>query len=134
MGNRTRAIYAITPKGVEEFRLRLREAFRLPAPHFPASVYAALSFVDELPREEVVGLLDEQISALEQQLKSWDAGEQAKAAYIPQAVPSYLTAVFANGRAHMELDLRFLRQLRETLPAEPPLSLEIPPLPEEEDE
>ena len=133
-GNRTRAIYAITPVGLEEFRRRLREAFRLPAPHFPASVYAALSFVDELPREEVVSLLDEQISALEQQLAAWDVGEQAKAAYIPQAIPSYLAAVFANGRAHMELDLRFLRHLRETLPAEPRLSLDIPAIPDLEDE
>jgi DNA-binding PadR family transcriptional regulator len=134
-GNRTRAIYVITPAGAVEFRRLLGEAFRVSAPHYPASVYAALSFVDELPREEVVRLLDEQIAALEGQLVTWNEGERAKAAVMPDVpMPGYLTAIFANGREHMELDLRFLRHLRDTLPAEPPLALEIPALPDEEEE
>ena len=131
-GNRTRTIYAITPAGEAEFRQLLREAFRVPELHFPAPVYAALSFVDDLPRDEVVRLLDEQVGALEQQLAQWNAGEQEKAAYVPQPMPGYLTAVFANGRAHMELDLGLLRYLRESLPATPPVSLDIPPIAEEE--
>jgi DNA-binding PadR family transcriptional regulator len=131
-GNRTRAIYGITLAGEVEFQRLLREAFRMSTPHFPSSVYAALSFVDDLPRDEVVRLLGEQIGALEERLALWNAGEREKAAYVPQPVPGYLTAVFANGRAHLELDLALLRHLRESLPNIPTMRLDIPPIPEED--
>jgi hypothetical protein len=38
-------------------------------------------------------------------------------------LPDYLQALFANGRVHMEVDLRFLRYLRETIPSAPRLPL-----------
>src|SRR5215467_12358718 len=55
-GNRTRAIYAITPKGEAEYRSLLRDAWRNPSPHFPSGLYAALGFTDDLPRDEVLTL------------------------------------------------------------------------------
>src|SRR5438270_7394415 len=63
-GNRTKAIYAITPQGEKEFRRLLRDTWRSPVLHFPSGVYTALGFVDDLPREEVIQALDEQIAAL----------------------------------------------------------------------
>ena len=48
-GNRSKAIYAITPEGKEEFRKLLKEAWSTPVLHFPAEIYAALSFLDDLP-------------------------------------------------------------------------------------
>jgi DNA-binding PadR family transcriptional regulator len=130
-GNRTRAIYAITPQGEAEYRALLREVWRSPSLHFPSGLYAALSFTDDLPREEVIALLDAHIAALEQQLVAWNAGEHEKSA-LAGPLPSYVGAIFANGREHMQTDLRFLRHLRETLPSEPRLSAEIPPFPETE--
>lgn len=130
-GNRSRAIYAITPQGEAEFQSLLREAWKTPNPHFPSGLYAALSFADDLPREETLALIDAHIAALEEQLTSWNAGEREKGE-LAGPLPSYVGAIFDNGREHMQTDLRFLRNLRETLPAEPRLTAQIPPLPETE--
>jgi DNA-binding PadR family transcriptional regulator len=130
-GNRTRAIYAITSTGEVEYRSLLRETWRSPSPHFPSTLYAALSFTDDLPREEVLSLLDIHIAALEDQLAAWNAGELEKGA-LAGPLPGYVGAIFDNGREHMHTDLRFLRHLRETLPGEPRFGAEIPPLPEME--
>jgi len=125
-GNRTKAIYAITPAGEEEFRRVLRDTWRMPALHFPSGLYAALSFLEDLPLEEVLRSLDEQIGALERELAVWNAGEVAKAEVASMPLPGYLHALFANGREHIEADLRFLRYLRDALPDAPRISL-IPP-------
>ena len=127
VGNRSRAIYAITEQGQAEYHALLREAWRSPSPHFPSGLYAALSFTDDLPREEVLALLDTHIAALEDQLAAWSAGEREKSA-LAGPLPGYVGAIFDNGREHMQTDLRFLRHLRDTLPSEPRLTAEIPPL------
>src|SRR5215467_5997670 len=46
-GNRSKAIYAITQAGEEEFRQILRETWRMPTLHFPSGLYAALSFLED---------------------------------------------------------------------------------------
>jgi DNA-binding PadR family transcriptional regulator len=121
-GNRAKAIYAITPAGEEEFRRLLRETWRMPALHFPSGIYAALSFLEDLPKEEVLFCLDEQIAALEKELADWNAGEVIKSEFILGPMPDYIRAFFANGREHMEVDLRFMRYLREALPSAQPLA------------
>jgi DNA-binding PadR family transcriptional regulator len=126
-GNRSKAIYAITPTGKVEFRKLLKEAWSTPVLHFPAEIYAALSFLDDLSREEIVVALDEQIAALERELATWNEGEIKKAEFMQGPLPDYLHALFANGREHMEIDLRFLRSLRETIPTAPRL---VPLLPD----
>lgn len=126
-GNRSKAIYAITPAGKEEFRKLLKEAWSTPVLHFPAEIYAALSFLDDLSREEIVVALDAQIAALERELATWNEGEIKKAEFMQGPLPDYLHALFANGREHMEIDLRFLRSLRETIPTAPRL---VPLLPD----
>jgi DNA-binding PadR family transcriptional regulator len=131
-GNRSKAIYAITPAGKEEFRKLLKEAWSTPVLHFPAEIYAALSFLDDLPREEIVLALDERIAALESELANWNEGEVKKAEFMQDPLPDYLHALFANGREHMEVDLRFLRYLREAIPTAPRLVPLIPDLIEEE--
>ena len=131
-GNRSKAIYAITPAGKEEFRTLLKEAWSTPVLHFPAEIYAALSFLDDLTREEIVLALDEQIAALERELSTWNEGEIKKAEFIRGPLPDYLQALFANGREHMEVDLRFLHYLREAIPSTPRLVPLIPEFIEEE--
>lgn len=97
--------------------------------HFPLDLYAAMSFVGYLPREEVIDALDEQIVALERELATWNEGEKAKSGAM--AMPEYLRALFANGREHMEIDVRLLRSLREMLSTNVHLSL-LPPIVEKE--
>lgn len=125
-GHRIKAIYAITPAGKEEFRRILREAWQIPALHFPSGLYAALSFLEDLPIEEVLHSLEEQIAALEKELATWNAGEIARSEGSLTPLPDYIHALFTNGREHIEADLRFLRYLREVLPDAPRISF-IPP-------
>jgi DNA-binding PadR family transcriptional regulator len=130
-GFRTKAIYAITAAGREEFRKLLREAWRTPHRTLPATLYAALNFVDDLPQSEVQTAIAEQISALEAELASWNAGEAAKEQAMG-GLPPFLRAAFANGREHMEADLRFLRHLHQILPTLPETQWPIPTFEEEE--
>lgn len=123
-GFRTKAIYAITDAGRTAFSQLLRDAWRTPARALPTDLYAALAFVDDLPRAELVALINEQIARLEEQLAQWNAGAAAKAQAVP--LPPYLEAAFENGRIHFETDLSFLRYLRETLPSTPVASGEMP--------
>ena len=131
-GNRSKAIYAITPAGRGEFRSLLQETWSTSELHFPAEIYAALSFIDDLPREEIVLALDDRIAVLERELATWNEGETQKAEFMQGPLPDYLHALFANGREHMEVDLRFLRYLREAIPSAPRLVPLIPDLKEEE--
>lgn len=131
-GNRSKAIYAITPAGKDEFRGLLKEAWSTPVLHFPAEIYAALSFLDDLPREEIILALDERIEALGHELATWNEGEIKKAEFMQGPLPDYLHALFANGREHMEVDLRFLRYLREAIPTVPRLVPLLPDSIEEE--
>lgn len=125
-GNRSKAIYAITEAGKEELRKLLKEAWSTPVLHFPAEIYAALSFLDDLSREEIVLAIDERIDALERELATWNEGEMKKAEFMQGPLPDYLRALFANGREHMETDLRFLHYLRETIPTAPRLAPLLP--------
>jgi hypothetical protein len=91
-----------------------------------------LSFLDDLPSEEILLALDERIAALEHELANWNEGEIKKAEFMQGPLLDYLQALFANGREHMEVDLRFLRYLREAIPSAPSLVPLIPNLIEEE--
>jgi len=125
-GHRTRAIYAITPSGVAELHRLLEEAWSTPAPHFPVGLYTALNFLDALPRVEVLAAIDRHIVALLKAMDAWNASEAMKLSNVPPAIQDYVRASFTNGREHMEVDLRFLRYLRKTLPAIPPVAMPLP--------
>jgi DNA-binding PadR family transcriptional regulator len=130
-GHRTRAIYKITESGLTEHRKLLQEAWRTPATALPSTLYVAMTFLDDLPREEMLAAVTAQIAELEQRLAELNLGEGAKADHSP--VPEYLRMVFANNRAHLEADLQLLRYLQQTLPTTPERPLgELPTIDEEE--
>lgn len=130
-GNRAKSLYTITQAGEEEFQRLLREVLRTPTLHFPSALYAALNFIDDLPREDTIAALDEQITRLEGELRVWNEGEARKADAMGMPLPDLLRASFQNGREHIEADLRFLRYLRDTLPTTPPLNAQLPPIQED---
>jgi len=125
-GNRTKAIYAITEAGTAEFHRLLREAWSTPGLHFPVALYAAANFLDALPRGEVLSAIERHIAALEAELDVWNAGETAKLANLPPQLREYVRLSFANGREHIETDIRLLHALRELLPTIPRLDVRLP--------
>ena len=125
-GYRTKVIYAITPSGIEEFHRLLEQAWSTAEPHYPVGLYAALTFLNALPREKVLSAIDAHVAALESKLEAWNTGEATQAVAIPPEMQDFVRLSFANGREHMEVDLRFLRTLRERLPALPPFNASLP--------
>ena len=125
-GFRMRVVYAITAAGRDEYLRLLREALGRTPNSLPGDYYLTLGFVDDLPREEVIAALDEQIARLEERLRAWNEGEALKAQAAP--LPPHVRAAFANGREHLEADLRFFRYLRQVLPETPPAPWQLPPL------
>ena len=133
-GYRTKAIYAITTAGLQEFHRLLEQLWSTAEPHYPAGLYAALTFLNALPREQVLAALDAHIAALQTKIEVWNSGEATQAVEIPQEMQALVRLSFANGREHMEVDLRFLRLLRERLPELPPFSTSLPSFEEEQEE
>ncbi len=131
-GYRTKAIYAITASGLEEFHRLLEQAWSTPSPHYPVGLYAALTFLNALPRATVLAALDAHLAALQNELEDWKKGEATQAVAIPPEMQEFVRLSFANGREHMEVDLRFLRTLRERLPTLPPLNTSLPSFEQEE--
>jgi len=132
-GHRTKAIYAITAAGLAEFHRLLEQAWTTAEPHYPVGLYAALTFLNALPRATVLAALDAHIAALHTDLEAWNTGEMTQAVQIPSQMRTFVQLSFANGREHMEVDLRFLRALREQLPTLPPFSASLPSAPKEQD-
>jgi DNA-binding PadR family transcriptional regulator len=133
-GYRTKAIYAITTAGLGEFHRLLEQLWSTAEPHYPAGLYAALTFLNALPREKVLRALDAHIAALQSKLEAWNMGEVTQAVEIPPEMREFVRLSFANGREHMEVDLRFLRLLRERLPELPHFRTSLPSFEEEQEE
>lgn len=130
-GYRTKAIYAITAAGMEEFHHLLEKIWSTPGSHSPVGLYAALTFLNALPRKKVLAALDAHIAALQTELEVWKSGEARQTVKIPLEMQDFVRLSFANGREHMEVDVRFLRTLRERLPTLPDFSTSLPPFDEE---
>src|SRR5947209_4846096 len=73
-GYRTKAIYAITAAGMKEFHRLLEKFWSTPEPHYPVGLYAALTFLNALPREKVLAAIDAHIAALQTELEAWNSG------------------------------------------------------------
>lgn len=117
-GNRLKSIYEITPTGKNEFSMLLKEAWNKPCLHFPSNIYGALSFLNETDLSEILPLIEHQIDVLQNELETWNSGEQAKAKFNNAELPDSVKMIFENGRRHIQLDIDFLKKLQETLPRE----------------
>lgn len=114
-GHRLRAVYKITRSGRSEFKRLLLEALQRPPHAFPIDFYTALVFLEELPYREALHRIEALIPAIEQEIVAWDTSTQAIISSEKQSISEYTQTIFANGREHLEADLRLLRSLREML-------------------
>lgn len=133
-GYRTKAIYAITAAGLAAFHRLLEQVWSTPDPHYPSGLYAALTFLNALPRDTVLAALDTHIAALQTEVETWQRGEVTQTVPIPPPMQDLVRLSFANGQEHLEVDLRFLRALRERLPTLPPFGTALPSIEEKGEE
>jgi hypothetical protein len=89
------------------------ETLMIPSTKFPASFYAALFLMDEMPTEQILSAIDKQITELEQKIELWQQGEAKKIEATKKT--NLIRFIFANGIDHMQTDLTLLHELKEEL-------------------
>ncbi|WP_462413074.1 PadR family transcriptional regulator [Neobacillus sp. Marseille-QA0830] len=112
-GHRIKAIYKITEKGKEEFFLLVKESLREKSVSLPSTLYAAMSFMQELTLEEKLAGLEEQLQILEKELGLLQSGQKVKEQYVTIDPISKLQ--FENMFAHYELQIDFIQKLMSEL-------------------
>jgi DNA-binding PadR family transcriptional regulator len=117
-GHRVKAVYAITETGRAEFRRLLLHALAQPPRAFPSKFYTALTFLYVLAPEDALAAIQALIPRVEATIESWALGETIKNDTFSLTEP--VRAVFANGREHLEADLRLLHRLSAHLRSAPP--------------
>lgn len=111
-GARLRKIYAITEKGEELFRELIRESLTLP-PHSVKSDFAvSLNWIESIPKEEALELLNRNLQQVEATLEHWQRGKEIKGR---SGLSPFAVASFDNAIAILEQDIRFIKQIMSLL-------------------
>jgi len=110
-GHRSKATYRLTERGRAELIRLIGESLAASSVTYPTRLYAAMSFLHLLPRQDMLDAIDRQIREVENSLSAMKAGEAAKAAVT--TLPAHIRLVFENSYELHDLQLRFLRRLRQ---------------------
>lgn len=108
-GHRIKAIYKITDKGLEEFRQLILEGLREKSVQLPGTLYSALSFIHELPKEARLQALKDQKESLEKDLSLLKEGIHEKEQAVTVDALSRIT--FENMFQHYELQIDLVTKL-----------------------
>ncbi|AOZ93019.1 PadR family transcriptional regulator [Paenibacillus crassostreae] len=111
-GARLRKIYAITEKGEELFQNLIRETLTL-SPHSVKSDFTlGLSWIDAIPKEDALELLNRNLKQVEETLLLWHSGKELKMSYGLSALGE---ASFDNAIALLEQDLTYIKRIIDLL-------------------
>ena len=116
-GNRTKASYRLTEKGRNEFLKLLKEGLSKNSVVYPTTLYTALSFLDELPKQAASEALALQKLDLTNELESMKAGRNDKSKHYQ--IPEHITAIFDNIYAQIELQIEFITKLQKLIEDRP---------------
>lgn len=109
-GHRQKAIYRITPRGKEHFIELLAKSLAESSAVFPSSLYTALSFIDNLPKEQVITALEKQYEFLENETAELQKGLIEKRNAMGE-LPSLSTLVFNNMFDTYERQKTFIKEI-----------------------
>lgn len=114
-GNRSKAIYSITPAGKDEFHKLMIESFQQSSVSFPTQLYTALTFftADAVSIEKITVSLQEQKKGIVDMYENMKAGQSIKEKMID--VPEHVTLIFENIYEQCEMQLRFIEKLEKKL-------------------
>lgn len=111
-GARLRKIYAITEKGEELLGRLVRESLTL-MPHSVKSDFSVgLNWIETIPREEALGLLERNLRQVEETLEHWRRGKEIKSGY---GLSPIALASFDNAIAILEQDILFIKKIMNLL-------------------
>jgi DNA-binding PadR family transcriptional regulator len=107
-GHRQKAVYQITEQGRVYLKQLALDSLKASSVAYPSTLYAGLSYVHQLPKEEALAALEQQAAALEQEYRSLEQGLQEKAAALGGELPAMSGLIFENMFA-------IIRQQQETV-------------------
>ncbi|PLR80701.1 PadR family transcriptional regulator [Bacillus sp. V33-4] len=108
-GHRTKAIYKITVTGEEEFYRLGKESLEVSSVVLPSTMYTAISFADELNKDDIISAISKQKAQLQEMLELQKRGERAKRDHMPIDEITMLT--FENIYQQYELQINYLKKL-----------------------
>lgn len=115
-GARLRKIYAITEAGELHFLTLVRESLTAMPHSVKSDFVVGLNWIEMLPKDEALRLLDQNRRAVEHKLAEFQQGRGIKAAY---GLSPFGEASFDNAIAILELDLAFLQRVIRLVNAAP---------------
>lgn len=115
-GHRSKATYRLTGRGRDELIRLVGETLADASVAYPTGLYAAMSFLHLLPQRDILAAIDRQIRRTEESLAGMQSGETAKSEAGP--LPAHVRLIFENIYEQHELQLCFLRRLREQIEKE----------------
>jgi DNA-binding PadR family transcriptional regulator len=116
-GNRSKAIYKVTDKGVDEYYQLLIDSFKQSSVVLPTVFYTGLSMLN-MPNnnvniEDLLNATEDQKQILQRECHELEAGMNIKAQHTKMEKLTELT--FTNMLDHYDLQLKFLDQVIEKL-------------------
>lgn len=112
-GNRSRAIYSITPKGCDVFKKLLFEALKKPSIIFPNFFYTGLIFMEELGIDEIYNALEQQEFAILQindRIKTYQENREKR-----KDIPAHTQIIFNHIIALCEQQANFINNFKDEL-------------------
>ena len=110
-GHRQKAIYKITPTGEEHLEELVKEHLGALSVQYPSSLYSALSFIDKIPAEEAIKILDEQKEKLNAEAEFIRYGLNAKKKAMQNSVPPITYFIFENMFELIRVQKEFVEKL-----------------------
>lgn len=108
-GHRIKAIYKITEKGQLEFTELLKSSLLGKSVGLPSTLYAAISFLHELPTKDSIQALAEQKVLLEKEVEQLKIGLATKEQHV--TINEIAKLQFENMFAHYQLQIDFIEKL-----------------------
>ncbi|MFJ8529024.1 PadR family transcriptional regulator [Bacillus sp. NPDC094106] len=114
-GNRSKAIYSITPAGKDEFHTLILQSFQQSSVAFPTELYTALTFfnANAFSLERISSALQDQKKTIIEMYENMKAGQSIKEKMID--IPEHVTLIFENIYEQCEMQLRFIEKMEKML-------------------
>ncbi|MGG3523535.1 PadR family transcriptional regulator [Bacillus pseudomycoides] len=114
-GNRSKAIYSVTPAGKDEFYTLMLQSFQQSSVVFPTELYTALTFFDTntVSLEHISSALQDQKKKIIEMYENMKAGQSIKEKMID--IPEHVSLIFENIYEQCEIQLRFIGKMEKML-------------------
>ncbi|WP_163582537.1 PadR family transcriptional regulator [Gracilibacillus saliphilus] len=109
-GLRTKSIFKITEKGEYELNQLLIDSFTKSSVVFPAHLYTALTFMENLNNEQILSSLETQKKEITRVYNSMKAGYEVKQKALGE-LPNNINFIFNNMYEQCELQLKTIEEI-----------------------